>query len=216
MTLVRLDLHIHSKFSFDASITAEEIRDRCRELGLSGVAITDHNSFEAARSWAEELSDLKIIPGEEVRSRHGEIIGLFLQEEIPGGLTAEETMARIKEQGGLVCVPHPFDYIKLHRLSSTDLLRLKDSIDFLEGLNGKPRFGGANDKAMRFAREHSFLMSGGSDAHAAAHLGRVYTELPDFSGPQEFMESLKGATLHGDRYSTWSGQLGRWKARLRR
>lgn len=214
--LMRLDLHVHTKFSFDASITAEDIRNRCRELGLSGVAITDHNSFEAAQAWAEELADLVIIPGEEIRSKDGEIIGLFLREKVSGGLTAEETMVRIKEQGGLVCVPHPFDYIKLHRLSSADLLRLRDSIDFLEGLNGKPRFGGANDKAMRFAREHSFLMSGGSDAHSAAHLGRVYTELPAFAGPQEFMESLKAATLHGDRYSTWSGQLGRWKARLRR
>lgn len=213
--MIRLDLHIHTKFSFDASITAEDIRQRCEELGLSGVAICDHNKFEAPRAWAEELSGLKIIPGEEVRSRHGEIIGLFLTEEVPGGLTAAETMALIKEQGGLVGIPHPFDYIKLHRLSSADLLRLRESIDFIEGVNGKPRFGGANKKAMSFAAEHDFLMSGGSDAHSAQHLGRVYTEMPDFDGPEEFLESLKAATLHGDRYSTWSGQLDRWKARLR-
>ncbi len=214
--MVRLDLHIHTKFSFDASITAQDIRTRCRELGISGVAICDHNSFRAAGAWAEELAGLKIIPGEEIRSRHGEIIGLFLTEEIPGGLTAEDTMARIKEQGGLVCIPHPFDYIKLHRLSSADLLRLQDSIDLIEGINGKPRFGGANDKAMRFAGEHAFLMSGGSDAHTAAHLGRVYTEMPDFDGPGEFLRSLGKATLHGERYSTWSGQIDRWKARLRK
>ncbi len=214
--MVRLDLHIHTEFSFDASISAEDIRTRCRELGLSGVAICDHNRCKAAGAWAEALADLKIIPGEEIRSRDGEIIGLFLQEEIPGGLTAEATMTRIKEQGGLVCIPHPFDYIKLHRLSSADLLRLRDSIDLIEGINGKPRFGGANDKAMRFAAEHSFLMSGGSDAHSAAHLGRVYTEMPDFDGPAGFLASLQEATLHGERYGTWSGQIGRWKARLRR
>jgi predicted metal-dependent phosphoesterase TrpH len=213
---IKLDLHVHTRFSFDARITAQEIVERCAEVGLAGLALTDHNSAEAAAVWASELNGLKVIPGEEIRSRHGEIIGLFLQEQIPKGLHALETMERIRAQGGLVLIPHPFDYVKLHRLSSRDLLRWRNMIDILEGINGKPRFGGANEKALAFGSEHGFPLSGGSDAHVAEHLGRVCTELEDFATPEEFLANLRGATLHGSRYGSMSGQLQRWLARLSR
>ncbi|MHB8779773.1 MAG: PHP domain-containing protein [Candidatus Geothermincolia bacterium] len=215
MSSISIDLHVHTEFSFDGRMTAADLLRGCREKGLAGLALTDHNSLEAAFAWAEELRELKVIAGEEVRSRHGEIIGLFLSEKIPRGLHALETMERIKAQGGLVLIPHPFDYIKLHRLSSRDLLRLRDRIDILEGMNGKPRFGGANDKALAFARRHGFIMSGGSDAHAIEHLGRVFTEMEDFTGPADFLANLRNARLRGSAYGGWSGQLGRWRARRR-
>jgi predicted metal-dependent phosphoesterase TrpH len=213
---IRLDLHIHTVFSFDGSIDPSGLRDICAQRGLAGVAVTDHDSLQGGLDFASELPDLMIIPGEEVRSREGEIIGLFLREEIPPGLPAPQTMRLIHEQGGLVIIPHPFDYVKLTRMSSRRLEELRDYINAIEAINGKPRYWGANKRARIFADSLDIPVTAGSDAHTTDHVGLVYTEMEEFTGPAEFMASLRGATLFGSRYSPWASQLDRWKARMRR
>jgi len=213
---IRLDLHVHTTYSFDSTIDPAALREICSERGLAGVAITDHDSLQGSLAFASELPDLVVIPGSEIRSAEGEIIGLFLSEEIPPGLTAPETMRLIHEQGGLVVIPHPFDIVKVQRMTARRLEELMSEIDALEALNGKPRWWWANSRAQRFAAEHGLPVTAGSDAHKASHVGLLYTEMEMFSGPAEFMASLADATLHGDRYSPWSSQLDRWKARARR
>ncbi len=212
---IKLDLHVHTTYSFDSAIDPAELREACRRQGLAGAAITDHDSLRGGLAFASELPDLLIIPGSEIRSAEGEIIGLFMTEEIPPGLPAPETMRRIHEQGGIVVVPHPFDIVKLKRMTSRRLKELKEEIDAIEALNGKPRWWRANGSASRFAREQGFPVTAGSDAHKASHVGLLYTEMEEFSGPAGFMTSLKGASVHGERYSPWASQLDRWKARLR-
>ncbi len=212
---IKLDLHIHTTYSFDSNIDPEGLSKVCHERGLDGVAITDHDSLQGGLAFACELSDLIVIPGSEIRSAEGEIIGLFLSEEVPPGLPAPETMRLIHEQGGLVVIPHPFDIVKLKRMRARRLEELLDEIDAIEALNGKPRWWWANASAQRFADSHGVPVTAGSDAHKAGHVGLLYTEMDAFSGPTEFMTSLAEATVHGKRYSPWASQLDRWKARLR-
>jgi predicted metal-dependent phosphoesterase TrpH len=212
---IKLDLHIHTTYSFDGTIDPPGLREICRERGLDGVAVTDHDSLEGGLAFAAELPDMVIIPGAEIRSAEGEIIGLFLVEAVPPGLSAPETMRRIHEQGGVVIIPHPFDLVKLKRMSSRRLAELGGEIDAIEALNGKPRWWWANKSARRFARRHGLPMTAGSDAHKASHVGLVYTEMEEFSGAAEFVASLEAASFHGKRYSPWASQLDRWKARSR-
>jgi predicted metal-dependent phosphoesterase TrpH len=212
---IKLDLHVHTHHSFDSKITPDELAHTCAERGLAGVAVTDHDAFAGAREFQEALPHLLIIPGEEVRSRQGEIIGLFISREISPGMSALETMQEIRRQGGLVCLPHPFDPIKLHRLRSSQILKLRENIDCLEAVNGKPRWPSANREAEAFARTHGFPVTAGSDAHRGEDVGRVYLEMEEFDSPQGFLANLREATTHGSRYSPWASQLERWKARLR-
>jgi len=213
---IRLDLHVHTVYSFDSAIEPDGLRTACRERGLAGAAVTDHDSLRGGLEFAAELPDLLIIPGSEIRSAEGEIIGLFLQEDVPPGLSAPETMRRIHAQGGVVVIPHPFDLVKLRRMSARRLLELRDEIDAVEGLNGKPRWWLANSAARRFAAEHGLASTGGSDAHKAGHVGLAFTEMEEFTTPSGFLESLPGAVPGGRRYSPWSSQLDRWRARARR
>jgi predicted metal-dependent phosphoesterase TrpH len=213
---VKLDLHVHTTYSFDSVIDPVALREICRERGLDGVAITDHDSLRGSLEFASELPDLLIVPGSEIRSAEGEIIGLFLSEEVPPGLTAPETMRRIHEQGGVVVIPHPFDIVKLKRMRASRLEELKEEIDAVEALNGKPRWWFANRSALRFAQKHQMPVTAGSDAHKAGHVGLLYTDMEEFTSPEEFLVSLRSASVHGKRYSPWSSQLDRWKARLRK
>ncbi len=213
---VKLDLHVHSCYSFDSSLQPEELREVCALRELDGVAITDHDCLEGALEFQRKLPDLVIVAGEEIRTREGEIIGLFLREEIPPGLSAEETIELIKDQGGVVCIPHPFDYIKLKRLTASRLLKMREMIDCLEVINGKPRYWGANHKASEFSRSWGFLVTAGSDAHRKEDVGKVYTEMESFHSPREFLKNLEGAQVYGERYSAWASQLERWRSRLRR
>lgn len=212
---LRLDLHVHSHHSPDSRLGPEDLVRACAARGLDGVAVTDHDRLLGALELRDALPQLLIIPGEEIRSREGEITGLFLREEIPPGLSAEETMLEIRRQGGLVCVPHPFDYVKLHRLTARRLLELRELIDCLEAINGKPRWWWANRRATSFAERHGFPATAGSDAHRAEEVGRAWVEMEDFDGPAGFLDRLGGAVLHGRRHSPWAGQLERWRARLR-
>ncbi len=213
---IRLDLHIHTRFSSDSATKPEGVKRVCAERGLAGVAVTDHNRFEGSLFFTAALPELIVIAGEEIRSSEGEIIGLFLTEEIKKGLSPEKTMDLIHEQGGIVVIPHPFDLVKLKRMSARRLFELRDRLDAIEGLNGKPRYWGANRRAVAFAQELGLPMTAGSDAHIADHVGLVYCEMERFSDRDGFLEGLKGASLGGSSYSPWASQLDRWKARMRK
>jgi hypothetical protein len=140
---IRLDLHVHTTYSFDSTIEPAALREICRERGLDGVAVTDHDSLRGSLEFASGLPDLIVVPGSEIRSAEGEIIGLFLSEEVPPGLSARETMRRIHEQGGVVIVPHPFDIVKLKRMRARRLEELLGEIDAMEhaGLKCNPNDG---------------------------------------------------------------------------
>ena len=119
---------------------------------------------------------------------------------VPRGLTPEETVKRIKGQGGLVCVPHPFDTLRSSsRLKNEALYRLVDAglVDILEVLNARALKPEDNEQALQYAREHGLAMSAGSDAHTLMEVGRAYVEMPDFDGPDQFLASLRQGRING-------------------
>jgi predicted metal-dependent phosphoesterase TrpH/glycosyltransferase involved in cell wall biosynthesis len=202
--LIDVDLHMHTDHSGDCATPVEHLLATAREQGLGAIAVTDHNEVSGAFEAAEKAAEfgVKIIIGEEVKSAaQGEVIGLFLQEKIPRGLTLEETVAEIKRQGGLVYVPHPFD--RMHAVPDYEhLLKIVDDVDAIEVYNPRVAIGSFNEEAERFAAKYQIVRGAGSDSHVAAGLGSVRIRMHDFDGPAEFLESLRHAEI-----STKSGTL---------
>lgn len=194
-------MHCHTRLSKDSLNDPRRLVHAAAERGLSALCVTDHNGLKnaLALSLMDDLP-LRVIPSEEVKSSEGEIIGYFLSELVPKGLTPEETVKRIKGQGGLVCVPHPFDSMRTaSRLKTEALGRLVEAgmIDILEVFNARAVNAEDNDRARVYAEEHSLAMSGGSDAHTLVEVGRAYAEIAPFDTPQEFLEALRVGEVHG-------------------
>ncbi|HEX8122994.1 MAG TPA: glycosyltransferase [Solirubrobacteraceae bacterium] len=194
---IDVDLHMHTDHSGDCATPVEVLLDTARQQGLGAIAVTDHNEVSGAFEAAEKADrfGVKIIIGEEVKTAsQGEVIGLFLKEKIPRGLTLEETVAEIKRQGGVVYVPHPFD--RLHAVPDYEhLLGILDDVDVLEIYNPRVAIGSFNEEAERFAAKYRILAAAGSDSHVAQGLGSVRVRMPDFEGPDEFLEGLREAEI---------------------
>jgi predicted metal-dependent phosphoesterase TrpH len=191
------DLHTHTSWSYDCGVPTSELLDYAEEQGLGAIAITDHNSFGGALE-ALELARgrrLVVIAGEEMKTdRQGEVIGLFLTDEIPRGLSFDETVAAIRTQGGLVYLPHPFD--RRHAIPDPATLhRHLADIDVFEVYNARLLFETYNDEALRFARKYNLTMGAGSDAHVLPGLGTGVVRMRAFRNPEEFMISLRTAQV---------------------
>jgi len=191
------DLHMHTSWSHDCQVPVEELLDHAETEGLGAIAVTDHNVFGGARE-AVDLArgrDLVVIPGEEIKTDgQGEVIGLFLSEEIPRGLSFAATVDAIRAQGGIVYVPHPFD--RLHAIPDAATLRRHvQQIDVLEVYNARLLFEAYNDEALRFARKYDLTMGAGSDAHVLQGVGTGALRMRAFDGPEEFLASLRGAQV---------------------
>jgi predicted metal-dependent phosphoesterase TrpH len=202
--LIDVDLHMHTDHSGDCATPVEVLLATAREQGLGAIAVTDHNEISGAleaRRQAAELdpahaaAPIKVIVAEEVKTaEQGEVIGLFIEEKIPRGLTLEETVAEIKRQGGLVYVPHPFD--RMHSVPDYEhLLTIIDDVDAIEVFNPRVAIGAFNDEAVRFAAKYRIVAGAGSDSHVAQGLGSVRIRMRDFDGPAEFMQSLRDADI---------------------
>jgi hypothetical protein len=191
------DLHLHTSWSHDCSIDVDELIDHAEAQGLGAIAVTDHNVFGGALEAVERARGrrLVVIPGEEVKTAEdGEVIGLFLQEEIPAGMTFGETIEAIRAQGGLVYLPHPFD--RLHAIPSPATLhRHLAEIDVFEVYNARLLFEAYNEEALRFARKYNLTPGAGSDAHVLAGVGTGAVRMRGFSGPEEFLVSLHDAEV---------------------
>ena len=189
------DLHLHTSWSHDCQIPVAELLDHAEAQGLGAIAVTDHNVFGGALEAAELARgrDLVVIPGEEVKTDdQGEVIGLFLTEEIPRGLSFGETVEAIRAQGGVVYLPHPFD--RLHAIPEPATLhRYLAQVDVFEVYNARLLFEGYNDEALRFARKYDLTMGAGSDAHVLQGVGTGAMRMRAFVGPEEFLLSLRSA-----------------------
>lgn len=191
---MRVDLHTHTLYSHDSELPLDAAVRGWQREGIDCVAVTDHNTIAGAlamRDWAP----LRVIAASEIMTREGEIIGLFIQDDIPRDLTPEETVRRIREQAGLVMIPHPFDRFRRSRLATDALLRILPHVDILEVFNARTAFGWDNRRAEKFALAHGLTQAVGSDSHTARELGRAYVEMADFSTPQEFLAALRAGSL---------------------
>jgi predicted metal-dependent phosphoesterase TrpH len=191
------DLHMHTSWSHDCTVDPADLVMYAEGSGLGAIAVTDHNAFGGAIETAElaREHELIVIPGEEVKTDgQGEVIGLFLMEEIPRGMSFADTVGAIKEQGGLVYLPHPFD--RLHSIPDpATLQRHLADIDVFEVYNARLLFEAYNDEALRFARKYNLTMGAGSDAHVLQGVGTGAVRMRAFEGPEEFLLSLRSAQV---------------------
>ena len=195
--ILRVDLHTHTHYSPDSIMSPRWFVETCRRKGINCVAVTDHNTIRGALA-VRELADFRVIVGEEIETSAGQVIGLFLREEVRPGLSPEETIERVRAMGGLVGVPHPYDRLGL-ALRHDEIVRFLPQIGFMEVLNARVLFPGINEKARRLARELGLAASAGSDAHTPWELGRAYVEMPEFEGPGDFLEALRNGEVAGRR-----------------
>ncbi len=212
-----VDLHMHTNHSHDCSIEPAELVGHAESEGLGAIAVTDHNVFSGALETVELARgrDLIVIPGEEVKTdRDGEVIGLFLHEEIPRGMTFTDTVAAIREQEGIVYVPHPFD--RMHSIPSPATLHHHlPEIDVLEVYNARLLFDAYNDEALRFATKYGLLAGAGSDAHVLQGVGTGALRMRRFDGPEEFLLSLRSASVLRRPKSLAYLQSLKWVAQVR-
>jgi predicted metal-dependent phosphoesterase TrpH/glycosyltransferase involved in cell wall biosynthesis len=191
------DLHMHTAWSSDCAVETVDLLDQAEATGLGAIAVTDHNVFGGALEAVELAEDrnLIVIPGEEIKTDgQGEVIGLFLNEEIPRGLPFAETLVAIKEQGGLVYLPHPFD--RMHTVPDASTLhRHLAEVDVFEVYNARLLFEDHNDEALRFARKYNLTMGAGSDAHVLQGVGTGAVRMRSFRNPEEFLISLRSAEI---------------------
>jgi hypothetical protein len=192
---VHVDLHMHTDHSPDCATPVDTLLDAAKRVGLGAIAITDHNEISGALEARERADGIKVIVAEEVKTAdQGEVIGLFIEEKIPRGMTLQETIAEIRRQGGLVYVPHPFD--RMHAVPDYEhLLDVVEDIDAIEVFNPRVAFSAFNAEAARFAAKYRIVAGAGSDSHVAQGLGSVKIRMRDFDGPEEFLESLRDADI---------------------
>jgi predicted metal-dependent phosphoesterase TrpH len=193
--LIDVDLHMHTDHSHDCATPVEVLLSQARARGLGAIAVTDHNEISGAHEARAKADGIKVIVGEEVKTaEQGEVIGLFIEEKIPRGMTLRETIAEIRRQSGLVYVPHPFD--RLHSVPDyRHLVEVLDDVDAIEVFNARVAIAEFNDEAVRFAAKYRIPAGAGSDAHVPQGLGSVRIRMRDFSTPEEFLESLRDADI---------------------
>lgn len=194
--LLRIDMHLHTHASWDCLSDPEKVLERAVARGLDRIAITDHNRIWAAREMARRHPD-RIIPGEEVKTAEGiDVIGLYVKEEIPRGTPAREACARIREQGGLVYLPHP--YARGKGGSGRYAEELADHADIVEVFNARLRDPALNRAAADLADRRSLPGGAGSDAHTLWEVGGARVELPAHPNrPGAFLRALASARVSG-------------------
>jgi glycosyltransferase involved in cell wall biosynthesis/histidinol phosphatase-like PHP family hydrolase len=193
--LIDVDLHMHTDHSPDCATPVDVLLDTAKARGLGAIAVTDHNVISGAHEARDRANGIKVIVAEEVKTAdQGEVIGLFIEDHIPRGMTLEETIAEIHRQGGLVYVPHPFD--RMHAVPDYEhLLNVVEDVDAIEVFNARVAVRSFNEEAVKFARKYRIPGGAGSDSHVPQGLGSVRIRMRDFDGPEEFLESLREADI---------------------
>ncbi|MBI4198733.1 MAG: PHP domain-containing protein [Chloroflexi bacterium] len=192
--MLRLDLHLHTCHSPDSLTSLEALARRCLTMGLGCVAVTDHNTLQGALS-LREVAPFKVITGEEIRTSGGDIIGLFLVQPVPRGLTPGEAALAVKGQGGLVSVPHPFDTLRSSVISPRALEEVLPYADMMETFNARNTNPMHDRQAAELAAQRHLHGVAVSDAHTLGEVGRTYMEVPEYDGtPQGLLAALREAT----------------------
>jgi len=198
--LLKADLHIHTKYSLDCNTPLEQIISRCEEVGINCITIADHGTIEGALKM-QGIAPFTVIIAEEILTHHGEIMGMFLKECIPSGLSVEETISRIRAQEGLVNIPHPFSTLRASALDNEIIEELvtQGQIDLIEVFNARSLLRRSSVKAQIFALKYGIPEGAGSDAHTPSEVGNAYVEMPEFNGKEDFLNALVQGKIFGRR-----------------
>jgi hypothetical protein len=195
---INIDLHCHTSFSSDSIINLGALIEECDRKGIAKIAITDHNNIdgalEAASRWPE-----RIIPGVEIMTNQGELLGYYVSKHIPSGLSPLETISALKAQNAIISVSHPFDRLRNGGWKTSFLIEILPWLDAIEGFNAHCFSDRPNIQAITFCQEHHISITAGSDAHYLFEIGLAGLTLDEFDTPQEFKLSLKTAQFFGRR-----------------
>jgi len=197
--LIKADLHIHTCYSGDSDITLDKLIEQCQRIGLGAIAVTDHGTAEGALELSRRSLPITLIVGEEIASSEGEIIGLFLKESIPNKLSPEDTIQRIRDQEGIVCIPHPFDRYRSSAIQESTFDRIVGMVDIIEVFNSRTIPFQNLKLPDEFAQKHQLLRGAGSDSHSTAEIGRAFVTIPEFSNREEFLQSMAESEIIGKR-----------------
>ena|SRR3989442_11983093 len=207
---VRVDFHLHTMWSGDATTTPDELEDALRATHVDVVCITDHGTVNGALALRDRLP-CRVVVGQELRTWAGEVIGLFLRERLPYGLKPNEAVGAIRGQGGLVYVPHPFDPTRhCLREAVLDELAAAGAIDAVEVFNAKTSLSHLNERARAWAEARDIPGGAGSDAHEPSAIGAAFLEMPDFDGPADFLVKMREGRVVGhswDRPRAWQPRI---------
>lgn len=217
MKMWKVDLHTHTIYSKDCLTQTARLLEQARRIGLHKVAVTEHNRLDGALA-AKALAPDLVIVGEEILTTHGEIIAYFVKREVPRGLSPAETIARLRDQGAVISIPHPLDSLRRSAMGLANVLTVIDQVDALEILNARCVLARDNLAAATLAQAHGKLVTAGSDAHTPAELGRCYLELPSFEdNADSFLASLAKAQVGGAISSFWphfASTYAKWRKRV--
>ena len=211
--LLKADLHIHTEYSMDCAAPLEKIINHCLELGINCITIADHGTIEGALE-IQRLAPFTVIVAEEMLTPHGEIMGMFLKETIPSGLSVEEAISQIRAQGALVCIPHAFDMFRPSALGGKMAEEIVEHIDIMEVFNSRSPLLRSSAKALAFAQKYDIARSAGSDAHTPDAIGDAYVEMAEFNGKDDFLQALARGKIYGHRTNPVTHFSSAW-ARLK-
>ena len=193
--MLKADFHIHSQYSFDSTNALDKIIKRCQKIGINCIAIADHGTAEGALK-IRNIAPFPVIVAEEILTPEGEIMGMFLQETIPTNIPLIEAIDRIKQQGGLVNIPHPFDKYNRAGLGRKVMENIINDIDIIEVFNARSPLPFSSSAALTFARQHNKAQSAGTDAHTIHEIGNTYIVMPEFKDKSDFLNALKLGNIH--------------------
>ena len=205
----RLEFHCHTKASHDSLVTPGKLVAACRRKGIDRVAVTDHNTIEGALA-AKQLAPEMVIVGEEILTNRGELLAAFVKEEIPAGLSPQETIRRLREQEAFISVSHPFDAIRSGSWELKDLEEIAPLVDAIEIFNSRCMLPIINWQAQAFAQQYGLPGTAGSDAHSTWEVGRAVLILPQFEGADGLRVAIKEAKVRGRMSPYWVHFLSRY------
>lgn len=212
-----VDLHSHTRWSKDCLSEFETIIKLCQQRGIHRIAITDHNTADGAIAM-QKLAPELVIVGEEIMTTEGEILAYYVQESIPAGLTPVNTIRRLRDQGAVISVSHPFDRLRKGAWGVEALDRIRDQVDAIEIFNARCLYQEDNQHALHYATKYNLRGTAGSDAHSRPEYGKAMTQLQPFSDAKSFLQSVSQASyikqlspayVHGlSTFAKWTKKLG--------
>jgi predicted metal-dependent phosphoesterase TrpH len=200
--VITADLHCHTIYSKDSLCQINRLLARCRQAGIQRIAITDHNTIRGALV-AKAMDPEIVVVGEEIMTLKGELLAYYLQEEVPPGLTPKEAIQRLRQQGAVISVSHPFDHARHGAWQESDLLEIAPLVDALETMNARCLRQLYNQEAQEFAARVNLPGTAGSDAHLVSEAGTAFLLLPDFTNAEELRLALCDAQLKGKLSTPW-------------
>lgn len=192
---IRVELHCHTDASEDSLLSISTLLKTCERKGIDKIAITDHNTIRNALL-ANQLAPQRVIVGEEILTRQGELLAFFVAQEIPAGLDALEAIAELRKQGAFISVSHPYDPYRKGHWREADLIKIVDKVDAIEVFNARCIRNQANHQARKFAESYHLLGTVGSDAHTAGEVGKAYHRMDDFTNIEQFCHALMNSKIH--------------------